>query len=79
MLAKQQLERHALPEEKWGHRTAFLSLPETQCYTEGGKKNRPKEYRKYKTSKQKWVLSFQIKKQKTKTKQKHKQAITKHS
>ena len=38
MLAKQQLERHAFPEGKQDHKTAFLPPPETHCYTQGGKK-----------------------------------------
>lgn len=46
MLAKQQLERHAFPEGKQDHKTAFLPPPETQCYTLGKKKNHPKEHRK---------------------------------
>lgn len=42
MLAKQQLERHAFPEGKQDHKTAFLPPPETQCYTLGKKKTIPK-------------------------------------
>lgn len=45
MLAKQELERHAFPEGKQDHKTAFLPPPETQCYARG-KKKIPKEYRK---------------------------------